>query len=247
MGWLPAVSHERRPAALNNSFYQLLNPESVRFGSPRVPVDRTVVTWDHSIVTTEPAQEAAEGRLFASGSLRPRAREVTMDMQPLTACVATALRDNRVRFGDVRRLERAMPRGDESVDALELLLALDRAVSRTDRAWAEFLVDRTRRLVTGAAAEERRALAERVAALIGGRPTVAGAAIRADLAVELLILDPPLAGLFAPSPARRPGPRATRAPSMVFATEAEPAVPELSAEAVPPIAAGDGQEITVPA
>lgn len=170
-----------------------------------------------------------------------------MDLQPLTACVATALRDNRVRFGDVRRLERALPHGEESTDALELLLALDRAVSRTDRAWAEFLVDRTRRLVTGATAEERQTLAERVAALIGERPTAAGAAIRADLAVELLILDPPLASLFAPAPGRRQGPRPVKAPSMVFATEAEPAIPDLPADAVPPIAAGDGQEVTAPA
>lgn len=167
-----------------------------------------------------------------------------MDLQPLTACVASALRDNRVRFGDVRRLERALPRGEESADALELLLALDRAVTRTDRAWAEFLVDRTRRLLTGAEGDDRRALAGRVAALIGERPTAAGAAIRADLAAELLILDPPLAALFATAPSRRQGPRAAKAPSMVFATEAEPAVPELPADAVPPIAAGDGQEIT---
>lgn len=161
-----------------------------------------------------------------------------MDLQPLTACVATALRDNRVRFGDVRRLERALPHGEETVDALELLLALDRAVSRTDRAWAEFLVDRTRRLVTMAGDDDRHAVAERVAALIGERPTPAGAAIRADLAVELLILDAPLATMFAPPQPRRIARRTTNAPAMVFATAF--AEPELSPDSVPEMA-GDGQ------
>lgn len=167
-----------------------------------------------------------------------------MDLQPLTACVATALRDNRVRFGDVRRLERALPRGEETVDALELLLALDRAVSRTDRSWSEFLIDRTRRLVVEASPDGRPALAERVAALIGDRPTSAGAAIRADLAMELLILDPPLASLFAPAEPRRVVRRLAKSPAMAFATE--PPVPELPADAVPPIAA-EAAEATAPA
>lgn len=164
-----------------------------------------------------------------------------MDLQPLTTCVAAALRDNRVRFGDVRRLERALPHGEETVDAMELLLALDRAVSRTDRAWAEFLVDRTRRLVTTAADDERRAVAERIATLIGERPTPAGTAIRTDLAVELLILDPPLATMFAPVQPHRVARRVAKAPAMVFAVEA--AIP---ADAVPAIAA-EARESTAPA
>ncbi|MCC6735972.1 MAG: hypothetical protein IT534_07565 [Bauldia sp.] len=165
-------------------------------------------------------------------------------LHPLTACVAAALRDNRVRFGDVRRLERALPCGEETIDALELLLGLDRAVTRTDRAWADFLVDRTRRLVVTSEPEERRPVAERVAVLIGDRPTEAGTAIRADLARELLALDPPVAMLFAAQPQRRPR-RTTMAPAMVFATE--PVVPELDAAVVPPIATGEGQAFTAQA
>jgi hypothetical protein len=168
-----------------------------------------------------------------------------MDLQPLTACVATALRENRIRFGDVRRLERALPCGDETIDALELLLGLDRAISRTDRAWADFLVDRTRRLVASSAEEDRCSVAERVAALIGGRPTAAGTAIRAELARELRATDPALAGLFAPPAAPKAVRRTAKAPAMVFATG--PVVPELDAATVPPIAAGDGLEVTVPA
>lgn len=168
-----------------------------------------------------------------------------MDLQPLTACVATALRDNRVRFGDVRRLERALPRGEECIDALELLLALDRAVSRSDAAWTDFLVDRTRRLVITTAAGDRAAVAERVASLLGTRPTAAGTAIRADLAVELLILDPALARMFAPAQPRRSAKRVVNAPSMVF--EFEPVLQESPAEDAAPIATGDGQEVTAPA
>lgn len=167
-----------------------------------------------------------------------------MDFQPLTACVATALRENRVRFGDVRRLERALPRGEETIDALELLLGLDRAVARTDRAWADFLVDRTRRLVVSGPDEERRAVAERVAALIGDRPTVAGIAIRADIARELRATEPALAGLFVAPTVRRPVRRSLKTPAMVFA---EAALPEIDAAAVPPIATSDGPEVTAPA
>ncbi len=70
-----------------------------------------------------------------------------MEQERLETFVRTALRDRRIRFGDVRRLQRQLPDGIASRAEVETLLALDRSVPKPDPLWTAFLVDAVRRFV----------------------------------------------------------------------------------------------------
>ncbi len=96
-----------------------------------------------------------------------------------SAFVANILRAKRIRFGDVRRLSRdVLPRGVEDRSTAEALLALDRAIDRTDPAWIDYLAGSIRDFVTASGGE-----AAWLPAAISPRPTKAGRAIERELAL----------------------------------------------------------------
>jgi len=62
-----------------------------------------------------------------------------------------ALLTKRIGFGDLRRLQRdILPDGITTRDEAEVLIALDRAIERIDKAWTEALVARVTRFVVWA-------------------------------------------------------------------------------------------------
>jgi hypothetical protein len=64
-----------------------------------------------------------------------------MSNEKLQEIVTKTIAKGRISFGDVRRLQRdILPDGVSSREEVELLIALDRAVPRADRAFAEWLV-----------------------------------------------------------------------------------------------------------
>ena len=96
----------------------------------------------------------------------------------------------RITFGDIRRLERdILPEGVTSREEAELLLALDRAAGKADRAWAGYLAKTILEFVVWA--EEPAGRVDDDAALwlsealsSGGAPTKAGRLIARELARE---------------------------------------------------------------
>jgi hypothetical protein len=96
----------------------------------------------------------------------------------LGAFVATVLRAKRIRFGDVRRLARViLPRGIADRGTAEALLALDRAIERSDPAWIDYLAGAMSDFVVAGAGKED----DWLAATIGERPTKAGRAIEREV------------------------------------------------------------------
>jgi hypothetical protein len=64
-----------------------------------------------------------------------------MHTSDLRDFVVRVLESKRIRFGDVRRLQRdILPDGIMTRDEAEVLIALDQSISRTDKAWADYLV-----------------------------------------------------------------------------------------------------------
>ena len=64
-----------------------------------------------------------------------------MDNLLLREFNAQMISKGRITFGDVKRLQRnILPDGICARDDVELLLALDRVVGRSDRAWGDYLV-----------------------------------------------------------------------------------------------------------
>ena len=64
-----------------------------------------------------------------------------MDNERLQDFVTKAAARGRITFGDLRRLQRDyLPDGVSSWDEAELLIRLDAAVSRTDKAWTDWFV-----------------------------------------------------------------------------------------------------------
>jgi hypothetical protein len=59
----------------------------------------------------------------------------------------------RLGFGDLRRLQRdILPKGPQSREDVEALLALDLALERADRGWPEYLVEAVKGFVISASA-----------------------------------------------------------------------------------------------
>ena len=66
--------------------------------------------------------------------------------------VCRAMAQNRISFGDLRRLRRdVLPDGITTREQAETLLALDLAVERADKGWSGYLVSGVRDLVLSAA------------------------------------------------------------------------------------------------
>lgn len=64
-----------------------------------------------------------------------------MNQERLREVAAEIESRGRIQFGDVRRLERdVLPDGVTCREEAEILIRLDRAVSRTDRAWGAWFV-----------------------------------------------------------------------------------------------------------
>jgi hypothetical protein len=64
-----------------------------------------------------------------------------MDNERLAEFVTKAAARGRITFGDLRRLQRDyLPGGVATWEQVELLIRLDAAVSRTDKAWTDWLV-----------------------------------------------------------------------------------------------------------
>lgn len=115
----------------------------------------------------------------------------------LSAFVATILRAKRIRFGDVRRLSRdVLPRGIADRATAEALLALDRAIDRTDPAWIDYLAGSICDFATASGGE-----AAWLPAAVGPRPTKASRAIERELALArgiVLQVDEPGRGMTTP-------------------------------------------------
>lgn len=70
------------------------------------------------------------------------------DPDPLNAFVARAQKDRRIRFADVRRLQRViLPDGIRNRAEAEALIALDRSVPSADKSWPGYLVPAVRDFV----------------------------------------------------------------------------------------------------
>ena len=69
----------------------------------------------------------------------------TMSRTSLHQFVARVLADDRILFGDLKRLQRdVLPGRITTREEAELLLSLDCAVRRTDREWTEYLTSTVR-------------------------------------------------------------------------------------------------------
>ena len=65
-----------------------------------------------------------------------------MNCSSLSDFVNQAKRSNRITFGDVKRLTRDILAGGISErEEVEALITLDRAITKTDPSWADFLVN----------------------------------------------------------------------------------------------------------
>ena len=133
-----------------------------------------------------------------------------MNISTLQDFVVKTTAKNRITFGDVRRLQRdVLPDGVSSRPQAELLLRLDAAVARVDRAWIDWLVAAITDFVvwgerpTGAVETEAALwLKELLAA--AGTPTKAARRIAREIRRQAERVEEPLAS---------------------FATEDEPAAP----------------------
>jgi hypothetical protein len=94
--------------------------------------------------------------------------------------VTKTLHNNRIGFGDLRRLERdILPVGITTPFEAEVLIALDRTIRRADRRWSDYLISAVKEFVvwgTHPAGCVDRATADwLVAALVCGHPKTARA------------------------------------------------------------------------
>lgn len=110
-----------------------------------------------------------------------------METSTLSAFVQTALRDKRIRFGDVRRLQRnVLADGIASREDAETLLALDRSIAKPDPAWTDFLVSAVRSFVVDVLEPKGvvdAAKAAWLAGLAGPRPSKAVRTIAQEIAL----------------------------------------------------------------
>src|SRR4051812_37491170 len=97
--------------------------------------------------------------------------------------VSKALEANRIRFGDLRRLQRdILPYRIATRHEAEMLLALDAKVERADRDWVEYLVPAVAQFVVWGLEPAGRIDQEKaewlIDALARARPKIASAVIR---------------------------------------------------------------------
>jgi hypothetical protein len=152
-----------------------------------------------------------------------------MQTPTLRDFMQTALRDKRIRFGEVRRLQRnVLPDGIVSRDEAEALLALDRSIAKPDPAWTEFLVSAVRTFLVDGSDPIGVVDAEKsvwFVAAVGTPPTKTGIAIAREVLVEADEVDSALADLA--NGATRPRPFVSSPTLQVeLAEQAEPLAAE---------------------
>jgi hypothetical protein len=126
----------------------------------------------------------------------------------LRAFVSKALERNRISFGDLRRLQRTvLPHGLATREQAEVLVALDQTITRTDKAWAGFLVAALTDFVVWRSSSPGRIEAETaswlVATLSCGRPTRTTGMIARAIVREAQHCEEPLLGFALSSPTGR--------------------------------------------
>ena len=131
-------------------------------------------------------------------------------MSTLREFVTKALLTKRIGFGDLRRLQRdILPDGITTREEAEVLIALDQAIERIDKAWTEALVSRVIRFVVWASdppgTVDEEASAWLLAALSCGRSKTA-LAIAREVVREAYDVDDALLGFGTSSPASRAAP-----------------------------------------
>jgi hypothetical protein len=117
-----------------------------------------------------------------------------MSRSSLREFVARALADNRILFGDLRRLQRdILPARITTREEAEILLFLDSVVERTDRGWTMYLTRNVRDFVIWGlqpAGAVDRSKAEWIqAALSRADPTTTGRAIIHEIVREARWID----------------------------------------------------------
>jgi hypothetical protein len=132
-----------------------------------------------------------------------------MESISLNHFVRNALVDKRVRFADLRRLQRdVLPDGPTTREQAEALLALDQVIERADRAWPDYLTSAIKEFVlSGAPAPgsvDRETATWLMAALSCSRPRTA-LAIARDIVRDAEHVDDVLV-TFAERSKRKPKP-----------------------------------------
>jgi hypothetical protein len=117
-----------------------------------------------------------------------------MSRRSLREFVARALADNRILFGDLKRLQRdILPARITTREEAEILLFLDSVVARTDREWTMYLTSNVRDFVIWGlqpAGSVDRSKAEWIsAALSRGDPTPTARAIIHEIVREARKID----------------------------------------------------------
>ena len=123
----------------------------------------------------------------------------------LRAFVSKALERNRISFGDLRRLQRnVLPHGLVTREQAEVLIALDHTITRTDKAWAGFLVAALTDFVVWRSSSPGRVEPETAAWLVAslscGRPTRTTGMIARAIVREARHCEEPLLGFALSSP-----------------------------------------------
>ena len=123
----------------------------------------------------------------------------------LRAFVTKALERNRISFGDLRRLQRTvLPHGLLTREQAEVLIALDHTITRTDKAWAGFLVAALTDFVVWRSSSPGRVEPETAAWLVAslscGRPTRTTGMIARAIVREAQHCEEPLLGFALSSP-----------------------------------------------
>ena len=123
----------------------------------------------------------------------------------LRAFVSKALERNRISFGDLRRLQRTvLPHGLLTREQAEVLIALDHTITRTDKAWAGYLVAALTDFVVWRSSSPGRVEPETAAWLVAslscGRPTRTTGMIARAIVREAQHCEEPLLGFALSSP-----------------------------------------------
>ena len=119
--------------------------------------------------------------------------------------VTKALERDRISFGDLRRLQRTvLPHGLLTCEQAEVLIALDQTITRTDKAWAGYLVAALTDFVVWRSSSpgrvENETAAWLVASLSCGRPTRTTGMIACAIMREAQHCEEPLLGFALSSP-----------------------------------------------
>ena len=126
----------------------------------------------------------------------------------LSELAERAVRNKRMTFADLRRLQRdVLPGGIEARHQAELLIAIDQSLERADRSWKDYLVSSMRDFVMRGLPPADRFDVENakwlISALSRTSPRTAGA-ILSEIVRQAPEIDGALTGIYAAQPAGWP-------------------------------------------